>query len=103
MIIETVNSSDFHSAFHRMDRANNFSYDGRNELFDYLENLSDDAGTPYELDVIALCCEFSECDAKEIVEYYGEKGDSAEEVVETLRDKTTVIDVDPDRWIIAEF
>ena len=48
---------------------NNFTYEGKRALFDYLENLEEDTGTEIELDTIALCCEYSEySNLKEIIE-----------------------------------
>lgn len=55
----TVSIYDFRREF--MDiRPNNFSYEGLSILFDYLEELGDSCGEEIELDVIALCCDFSE-------------------------------------------
>jgi hypothetical protein len=58
-MITTVNLYDFREAF-RTHYANNFSYDGLAALFDYLEQLEEDLGEPMELDVIALCCDYTE-------------------------------------------
>lgn len=41
-------------------RPENFSYDGLEALFNYLEELEDDYGEEIEFDPIALCCEFTE-------------------------------------------
>lgn len=57
---QSVNFSDFCDAFRDYDRNDNFSYEGKKALFDWIEALDDDCGTETELDVIALCCEFSE-------------------------------------------
>lgn len=38
----------------------NFSYDGKKALFDYLEEYDEDIGESTELDIIALCCEYTE-------------------------------------------
>lgn len=54
-----VNFSLFTDAFTRMNRKENFSYDGLRALFDYLESLEDD-DNKIELDVIGLCCTYSE-------------------------------------------
>ena len=70
MIIQTVNFSDFCDAFRAMGRNENFSYDGKRALFDMLEEYSDDTGVPCELDVIALCCEFSELSLDELIDQY---------------------------------
>ena len=54
----------------------NFSYEGKRALFDYLEQISEDMGEDIELDPIALCCEYSEYSdadecAREYFEYEG--------------------------------
>lgn len=58
----------FREQFRLMDRTN-FSYEGLEVLFDYLEEL-EHCEEPYELDVIALCCDFAEGDALEIANDY---------------------------------
>ena len=92
MIIKTVDVYEFRRAFADYDRANQFSYEGLDALFDWLEELAEDTGTPYDLDVIALCCEFSEySDLPEIkANYSGTDIDSLDD----LRDHTSVIEFD---------
>lgn len=68
------NASQFRDAFRVMDRHGNFSYEGMELLFNYLEELNPD----YELDVIELCCEYSESTPDEIVEDYGIEYDTDE-------------------------
>ena len=84
------------------DYKNNFSYEGRKALFDYLEELEDDTGDKIEFDPIALCCEYSEYDNfKQLQESY-----NIDEItnLETLRDHTTVIKIeDSERFIIQDF
>lgn len=60
----------FRDAFARAGRADQFSYDALEVLFDYLTDYEDQAGESIELDVIALCCEYKESTADEIIEYY---------------------------------
>lgn len=55
MIYQTLTNSMFHDAFHDMGRSDNFSYSGLDALYAYLDEQEE-----YELDVIALCCEFTE-------------------------------------------
>ena len=57
---QTVYLSDFRDSFHQAGRGTQFSYEGLEVLFDYLENLEADAGEDLELDVIAICCDFAE-------------------------------------------
>ena len=59
-LYQTVNVYDFHRAFETMDRDEQFSYAARIALFEHLEDLAVDCDMNIELDVIALCCEYSE-------------------------------------------
>lgn len=68
----TINNVyQFRDAFHGAGRSGQFSYDGLEVLFDYLEQYEEDTGEAIELDVVALCCEYSEDTPEEIVRYYG--------------------------------
>lgn len=89
MVEMNVNFSMFCDAFSKMGRKDNFSYEGLKALFEYLEQLSDDIGEDIELDVIALCSEYTEySDIDEIKNTY----DCEFEDVEELRDYTQVIE-----------
>jgi hypothetical protein len=70
-IVNTVYLHDFRQAFRDYNRADNFSHEGLEVLFDYLEGFSEDMGEPIELDVIALCCGYSEGTPEEIAEQCG--------------------------------
>lgn len=87
---QTVSASDFVDAFRAHNRQEQFSYDGLRALFEYLEELESDTGTEMELDVVALCCDFSEySSAKEAAEEYGWEADAdadEEENEEAARD-----------------
>lgn len=65
-----VTFSQFTKAFHDHGRENNFSYEGLQTLYDYLIELEEDTGEEIELDVIALCCDYSEGSYEEIVDCY---------------------------------
>ena len=67
---QTVNFSTFQTAFEQL-RPNNFSYEGLTALFDYFEQYEADTGEELELDVIAICCEYSEYTLYEIASDYG--------------------------------
>jgi len=67
---QNVNFSTFQTAFENL-RPNNFSYEGLTALFDYLEAYEEDTGEQIELDVIALCCDYSEMTELEIRSAYG--------------------------------
>tara|TARA_R110002051_G_scaffold325625_1_gene429493 strand:+ start:2728 stop:3021 length:294 start_codon:yes stop_codon:yes gene_type:complete len=89
MIVQTVNQSAFTEAF-RAIRPDNFSYEGLKALYEYFDQYSEETGQPFELDVIAICVEFSEyAHQVEIFEIYPDL-----ESLDDLRDNTTVIEFD---------
>jgi len=53
---QTINEYQFREAFRTMGRADQFSYKALGMLFDYFEDSAPDA----ELNVIAICCGYSE-------------------------------------------
>jgi hypothetical protein len=64
-IIQTIQSfREFATMFEYMGRADQFQ--SLEWLYDYLEEYSDSTGEPIELDVIALCCEYTEMTYDEI-------------------------------------
>ena len=56
----TINEHDFVDAFQGTDYQNQFSYEGKVALYEYLTELEDSTGFEIELDMIALCCEYTE-------------------------------------------
>lgn len=97
---QTINESQFHDAFIRMNRERNFSYEGRSALFEYLEQYEDDCGEEIGLDVIALCCEYSEY--KNLKEFQNDYG-TEYETIEDIEQKTTVVKIDDEAFIIQQF
>lgn len=94
---KTVNLYDFREEFNACSRGDNFSYEGLEVLFDYLENYESDIGTELELDVIALCCDFSEETPADIAANYGidlsdceGEDEEIDAVIEYLSDHTSV-------------
>jgi predicted ArsR family transcriptional regulator len=83
----TVYLDDFRTAFHRMGRGEQFTYSGLEILFDYLAEL-EHCEEEYELDVIALCCDFAESEPRAIAEDYriDVRGLNDEETAEAVRE-----------------
>lgn len=109
MIIQAVNESDFVRAFDAYDRAENFSVNARRHMFEYFDNLSDETDTPMELDVIAICCEWSEYPtAAEAAREYGwtddvdDDDDAERAAMAWLEYRTQVIECD-DSVVIQGF
>jgi hypothetical protein len=96
MLYQTIdNASQFRDQFHRCGRGDQFSYEALGLIFDYLS----DCGSDVELDVVAICCEFSENDPAEIAKDYSlYMDDSMDEdeiktmVLKFLEDNTSVVD-----------
>lgn len=116
----TVSEHDFLEAFRRMDRMSGWTRAGLQALFDYLEQLEQDTGEELELDVIAICCDYTEYDsAAEAAEEFGwerpaideDDGQTADEreeeaneaAMKWLEYKTTVIPVDGGGVVIQAF
>ena len=96
MIYQEINQADFISAFKSI-RPDNFSYEGLKALYGYFEELSEDQNI--ELDVIAICCEYSEYENfKEIKKDYPQVEDH-----EYLSELTPVIRASNGNWIIQNF
>jgi len=74
---QTVNFSQFCDAFRAHDRHEQFSYEAKRIIFDWLEQLEEDTGG-IELDVIAICCDWSEMDVDEVVNSYPAEFDPEE-------------------------
>ena len=55
---QTIETGDFIQAFQNYNRYEQFGYQALKVLFEYLEECDPDM----ELDVIALCCEYSHSD-----------------------------------------
>ena len=84
---------DFIDAFHRVDRAKQFSRAGLIALFDYLEDYEADTGEEIELDVIALCCDYTEYDsALECAIEHGYEAEDEADALEWLQDRAHVIE-----------
>lgn len=92
MIYKTIDIYDFRRAFTDYDRADQFSYEGLGALFDWLSEMANDCTESYELDVIGLCCGFTEY--SDFSEIYDNYSNTNIENIEDLRDYTTVIEFD---------
>ncbi len=85
----TVSIHDFRDAFRAMGRGEQFTYEGLELLFEYLEECEAGSGEEMELDVIAICCDFTESTPEEIMGEYDL--DEDEDVLEFLNMNTTVV------------
>ena len=100
---DTVNFNQFNDWFTRSSSyKDNFSYEGRKALFDYLEELEDDTGEKIEFDPIALCCEYSEYE--NIQEFWNDYDKEDYPTIDKIEDNTAVIKIqDSNKFIIQSF
>jgi hypothetical protein len=105
----TINESMFRDHFRYCGRADQFSYNALTTLYNYLEDAYPEP-KEYDLDVIGLCCEFSEyANATDAVQCYDYEHDDdlsedeqEQKAYEFLCDNTTVIKFEGG-ILIAEF
>jgi len=118
MIYQTVTEQDFIRAFDDMDRSESFSRQARRVLFEYFDDISDDIGEDIELDPIAICCEWGEYTAEELMISFGhcidaeerEDDESFDDLFDDLCDNLEFVGIlirvekigEPDTFIFAE-
>jgi len=102
-MIQTINLSQFRDEFQAI-RPNNFSYEGLEILYDFVEEMMPN----FELDVIALCCDFSEASIKELIATYDIDLDGIEPdeidgaVLDYINDRSIVLGVTYDGSIVYQ-
>ena len=99
----TVYVNDFIDAFKKL-RPDNFSHEGLVLLFDYLESLDEEM----ELDVIAICCEWSQLTFDEFLQEYeladGDEDEELKERIENcLQEKTSIAGFTHDSVVFAQY
>lgn len=109
-IVKTVDFRDFVREFELFGRQKNFSHNGLRALFDYLEELSEDVCSGYELDVIQLCCDYSEDSYSDISHNYGIDLSDCEDEIEIkatiedyLQDHTCIVGEVDNGFVYAAF
>ena len=85
-----INQSQFIDQFRAHGRQDQFSYGALVALFQYMEDMEEQTGEPLQLDVIGLCCEFTEYAS---FEEYNREYHNADNM-EDIESMTTVIYID---------
>ena len=98
---QIITESQFINAFKSWDTyKNQFSYEGLKALFEWFEELENDIGEEMELDVVAICCDFTEYES---LKEYNEDYDKEYEEIDEIADDTTLIKIDDERFIIQQY
>ncbi len=93
---KTINLYDFRQEFINFNRTHHFSYEGLEALFNHLEEYEE-----YELDVVGLCVEFTEY--KDQAEFWKDYDEEEFQTIEDIRERTEVILVGEEGFIIRDF
>jgi hypothetical protein len=90
---QTINTaSNFRDEFRHAGRKDQFSYEALGLLFDYLEAYEMDTGEEIELDVVSICCDYTEGAPEHIARDYNidvegmDEDEAVAEVIATLQD-----------------
>ena len=115
-IVMTIDTAyELQTEFNRYNRSENFTPAGIRVLFDYLEEISEGSGEDINLDIIGLCCEYSEDTFEDIAANYdidlsdrnGEPVEDDEEikriVLDYLNENTSVCGVTDTTAVYAVF
>lgn len=109
-MFQRVTIDDFVQAFKDRGRESQFSRPALYGLFSYLEDYEESTGESVELDVIALCCDYTEASYKEITDDYDidldgcDDPESAREaVLSYLEDNTQVVWYDDETVVYQVF
>ena len=103
---------DFYEFIHSFEsiRPDNFSREGLSILWDYLESYEDESGIELELDVIAICCDFSEDHAENIARAYDidlsgciDEDEIFEEVKNYLENEGAMVGEVPGGFVYRDF
>jgi hypothetical protein len=104
---KTINLNDFRTEFANYGRNKQFSYKGLEVLFDYITEFEAETESEVELDVIGLCCNWTEYTVDELKEAYPNilenslnRNDEFELdlFIDELRENTTVLEVEKNNW-----
>jgi hypothetical protein len=101
----TINQSDFISAFMgNPERKNQFSYGALCALFEYLGEIEREAEEEMELDVVAICCDWTEYNtALEAAKAYEFDKEDEDKALSYLTNKTSVLPLEGGNVVVLNF
>lgn len=101
----TIDRHQFVREFEAYNRGNEFSAWALNRLFEYFEEYEAGSGEEIELDVIAICCEFSESYFDDFRKDYPQFADieDVDVLIERVNEETSVVAWDDERILYVSF
>ena len=95
---QTINTaSNFRDEFRHAGRKDQFSYEALGLLFDYFEAYEMDTGEEIELDVVSICCDYTEGAPEHIARDYNidiegmDEDEAIAEVIATLEENAAYV------------
>ena len=116
MIVTTIDTpSALRSEFETYGRYDQFSYSAYDALHDFLWELSEGMGEPLQLDVVGLCCDWTEYDdILELADAYSitledvgmtaadNEDDIGMALADELRERGDLLEVSTGSWLFSE-
>lgn len=103
MKLTISHASQFRDEFRQAGRQDQFSYEALNMLYEYFEDIDPDM----ELDVVAICCDYSEDDWADIADNYGieyeNDTDGLDAVRKYLEENTALVGETSSGFVYAAF
>lgn len=105
---QSVNFHDFINAFKAYDRYDQFGYEALRIVFDYLEEYEESTGEELELDVVAICCDYSADHYTDIAANYGldlegmEEDEAKDAVIVYIQDNTQFLGLTDDGHLVYQ-
>ena len=102
----TVYKQQFINAFEEYGRSENFTTAGQLALFEYFTELEEETEIEFELDIIGICCAYTEYDdLQELCKAYGKEYNEEEEesIIEYFSGKTIILKTAIDSFVIENF
>jgi hypothetical protein len=96
---KTISRNEFAYEFTEYDRKDQFSDDALTAIYDYLVEMEEDSGVEIELDVIAICCEFTEYESLEDFQEYH----SDIETLDDLHENTIAFEIGGGGLVVVEY
>ena len=95
----TVSFSDFVDGFTKLDRKDQFSYDGLKLIFDYLESEEEEI----EFDPINICCTYTEYTLDEFNSDYETKFKTLQEIEDYVSFRSDTVGLTENSIIIENY
>jgi DNA-binding MarR family transcriptional regulator len=100
---ESVNLATFTKAFNQI-RPDHFTPEALELIYEFITTYEDDTNMEVELDVIAICCDFTEMTQSEVAEAYGISKSDIDSVIDYLEDKTLFLGItSSDTFVFQNF